>query len=252
MLEIKNIAKHFEGIKAVDSCSFNTEKGKITALIGPNGAGKTTLFNIITGFIKPSKGKIFFEGKDISELKPEKRFNLGIARTFQMIRLFPNLTVLENMLLAMPNHDQLWHPLFRFKELRRSERKNCKKAMEYLKFVGLAVKLDEKAMNLSYGQQKLLEIAKALAQDTDLIMLDEPASGVNLTMLAKIKDLLIELKKKGKTIFFIEHNMDFVMDMADKIIVLDYGKKIAEGTPKQIQGNKKVIDAYLGVENETD
>jgi ABC-type branched-subunit amino acid transport system ATPase component len=245
MLKIKNVSKHFEGVKAVDKCSFEVEKGTITALIGPNGAGKTTLFNIITGFIKPCSGKIRFNGEDITGISPEKRFMMGISRTFQIIRLFPKLTVLENMLLAMPNHDGALHSLFPVKN--SFEKNNREKAVELLEFVGIHAKLNEKAMNLSFGQQKLLEIAKALAQDSDLIMLDEPASGVNLTMLAKIRGLLLKLKKQGKTILFIEHNMDFVMDIADKIVVLDYGKKIAEGTPKQIQGNKKVIDAYLGV-----
>ena len=247
MLKIANVSKHFEGVKAVDKCSFEVKKGSITALIGPNGAGKTTLFNIMTGFIEPNKGKVFFRGIDITELAPEKRALLGISRTFQIIRLLPKLTVLENLLLAMPNHDEFWHPLFFRKEMKIQEEENCQKAMEYLKFVGLDVKLNDLAINLSFGQQKLLEIAKALAQDSDLIMFDEPASGVNLTMLAKIRGLLLKLKEQGKTILFIEHNMDFVMDIADKIIVLDYGKKIAEGTPKQIQGSRKVIDAYLGV-----
>lgn len=246
MLGIKGISKNFNGIKALNSCSFNVEKGTITALIGPNGAGKTTLFNIISGFTDPAKGKISFKGKDITKLPPEKRALMGISRTFQIIRLLPKLTVLENLLLAMSNHEKVWHPFLSTK-MRKEEKENCKKAIEYLRFVGLQVKLNEKAMNLSYGQQKLLEMAKALAQDSELIMLDEPASGVNPTLLRKIKGLLLKLKENGKTILFIEHNMDFVMDMADKIVVLDYGKKIAEGTPSEIKGSKKVIDAYLGV-----
>jgi len=249
MLKIVNVAKRFNGITALDSCSFEVQKGKITALIGPNGAGKTTLFNVITGFIGEDEGRVFFKGKDISELKPEDRFLMGMSRTFQIIRLLPKLTVLENILLAMPNHEKAWHPIVLGLKMRAKELQNCKKAQEYLKFVGLDVKLNERAMNLSYGQQKLLEIAKALAQNTDLILLDEPASGVNPTMLNNIRNLLLKLKQKGKTILFIEHNMDFVMGIADRVVVLDYGKKIAEGTPKQVQANKRVIDAYLGVEN---
>ncbi len=246
MLKIVNVAKNFNGIKALDSCSFEVKKGTITALIGPNGAGKTTLFNIITGFTDGDEGRVFFKGRDISELSPEERFLRGISRTFQIIRLLPKLTALENLLLAMPNHEKFWHPIFSPLKMRKKETQSCKKAREYLKFVGLDVKLNEKAMNLSYGQQKLLEIAKAIAQDSDLMLLDEPASGVNPTMLRNIRGLLLKLKEKGKTILFIEHNMDFVMDIADRVVVLDYGKKIAEGTPKQIQGNRKVIDAYLG------
>ena len=247
MLSIRKVSKRFNGIKAVDKCSFEVEKGTITALIGPNGAGKTTLFNIISGFTEPAEGKILFKGKDITKIQPHKRALMGISRTFQIIRLLPKLTVLENLLLAMPNHEKAWHAFFSTK-MREMESENCSKAIEYLKFVGLQVKLNEKAMNLSYGQQKLLEIAKALAQDSELIMLDEPASGVNLTMLRKIKGLLLKLKGQGKTILFIEHNMDFVMGMADRVIVLDCGKKIAEGKPKQIQRNKNVINAYLGVD----
>jgi ABC-type branched-subunit amino acid transport system ATPase component len=248
MLEVKNLSKSFGGIRAVNNCSFDVRKGKITALIGPNGAGKTTIFNIISGFVEPDKGKITFEGENITELKPFMRALLGISRTFQIMRLFPKMTVMENMLLAMPDKiEDLKHALFRTRMMHEQEHKNEVKAMEWLEFVGLHAKVDELAGNLSYGQQKLLEIAKTLASDPELVMLDEPASGVNPTMLNKIGELIVKLKERGKTVLIIEHNMEFVMDIADRVVVLDYGKEIAVGTPEQVRRSKKVIDAYLGV-----
>jgi branched-chain amino acid transport system ATP-binding protein len=248
MLKIQNIHKAFGGIKAVDNCSFEVKKGEITALIGPNGAGKTTMFNLITGFMKQDKGKILFKNKDLSHLPDYKRCNLGLSRTFQTIRLFPKMTVMENILVAMPDsNEKLSHALLWTREMKKQEKLLIKKARKLLEFVNLDTKINELATNLSYGQQKLLEIAKALASNPQVLMLDEPAAGVNLTMLNKIKHLILKLKKQGKTILFIEHNMEFVMGMADKVVVLDYGKEIAYDVPKKIQKNKKVIDAYLGV-----
>lgn len=248
MLEIKNIHKEFGGIKAVDGCSFSVEDGKITALIGPNGAGKTTLFNIITGFMKQDSGKILHKNKEISQVPDYKRAELGLSRTFQTIRLFPKMTVMENMLVAMPDaNENIFRAIFWTRGIKSQEKILGWKALELLKFVDLHAKVNELAGNLSYGQQKLLEIAKALASEPEILMLDEPASGVNPTMLNKIHDLIIELKKRGKTILFIEHNMEFVMNLADKVIVLDYGKEIACNVPEKIKNNSKVIDAYLGV-----
>jgi len=248
MLTIKNLHKEFGGIKAVNSCSFEVPEGKIVALIGPNGAGKTTVFNLITGFIQPDKGKVSLDNQDITNLKPCVIAQSGVSRTFQIIRLFKNMTALENLLIAMPEQmEKFWHALAQLPSMKKLERSNITKAMELLEFVGLKDKANSLAKNLSYGQQKLLEIAKALAPDPKIILLDEPASGVNPTMLKNIKKLLKQLNKKGKTIFFIEHNMDFVMDMAHKVIVLDYGEEIAAGTPEKIRKNRKVIDAYLGV-----
>ncbi|HIH43087.1 TPA: ABC transporter ATP-binding protein [Candidatus Woesearchaeota archaeon] len=256
MLEVKNIHKEFGGIKAVDGCSFKVEKNTITALIGPNGAGKTTLFNIITGFMKQDSGKIIFNdkshdkkvSKDISNLPDYKRARLGMSRTFQTIRLFPKMTVMENLLVAMPDsNENFFRVLFWTRGMKREEKMLVEKALELLKFVDLHAKMNELAGNLSYGQQKLLEIAKALASEPEILMLDEPAAGVNPTMLNKIHDLMLELKKRGKTILFIEHNMEFVMNLADKVVVLDYGKEIANDVPANIKNNKQVIDAYLGV-----
>lgn len=246
VLEIQHLHKVFGGINAVADCSFTVEKGTITALIGPNGAGKSTVFNLITGFLEPTSGKILFQGEEITQIQPHQRARRGISRTFQLIRLFPQMTVLENMLLALPTNDQLYHAVFKTDSMKQLEHENIKSALIALEKVYLHVKVNELAKNLSYGQQKLLEIAKTLIRNPELVMLDEPAAGVNLTMLTQITYLMKELKKKGKTILFVEHNMDFVMDIADKVIVLDYGKEIAVGTPKKIQKNKRVIDAYLG------
>ncbi len=247
VLRVVDIYKHFGGIKAVNGAEFSVKKGEIVALIGPNGAGKTTVFNCITGFIQIDKGRIFFEGEDITNKRPEKIASMGLARTFQIIRLFPKMTVLENMMIAMRDqYEGLHHVFFSRKKMMEKQKEAEEKAIELLEFVGLEAKEDELAMNLSYGQQKLLEIAKTIATDAEFLMFDEPAAGVNLTMLKKISGLLKKLKEQGKTILFVEHNMEFVMNMADKVVVLDHGDEIAIGTPKQIKGNKKVIDAYLG------
>jgi ABC-type branched-subunit amino acid transport system ATPase component len=247
-LKINNLHKSFGGINAVNKCSFEVEDNTIVALIGPNGAGKTTIFNLITGFMSPDEGKVVLEGEDITNLKTHRRAQKGLSRTFQIIRLFPKMTVMDNMLTAMKhNKEGLLSSLFQTKTINELETFNKKRAMEYLKFVNLDVKVNELASDLSYGQQKLLEIAKALASEPEILLLDEPAAGVNKTMLNTIKELLLKLKKQGKTILFIEHDMEFVMNIADKVVVLDYGKEIAVGTPQQIQKNKKVIDAYLGV-----
>ena len=246
LLEVHQLHKQFGGLNAVDRCSFTVEEGTITALIGPNGAGKSTVFNLITGFLEPHAGKILFKGIDLTPLPVYQRARIGISRTFQLIRLFPKMTVLENMLVALPTNEGFYHALFQTASMKNIEQQNIEKSLHVLELVHLHVKIDERTQHLSYGQQKLLEIAKALVSDPDLLMLDEPAAGVNLTMLNTIRHLMLALKKKGKTILFVEHNMDFVMGIADKVVVLDYGKEIAIGTPHAIQKNKQVIDAYLG------
>jgi len=247
MLRVHNLHKSFGGIKAVKDCDFHVDRGKITALIGPNGAGKTTVFNLISGFIKPDKGIIFLNNMDVTDMEPYEIARVGVGRTFQIIRLLPKMSVLENILVAMPDqNEELSHAIFRSKIWKATEARNVEKALELLRLVDLHVKAEEQARHLSYGQQKLLEIAKALASDPVLLMLDEPAAGVNLTMLKKIAELMLKLKKEGKTILFIEHNMDFVMKIADQVVVMDHGDEIAIGTPKEVRRNKKVIDAYLG------
>lgn len=249
LLKVRKLEKGFDGIKAVQGCDFAVEKSKIVALIGPNGAGKTTVFNLITGLIKPDAGHIHFKGEPIVGLPPHRIAGLGINRTFQLIRLFPNLTTIDNLLLAKGQlGENFLAAVFKPKQIKHAEEINRDRCIEFLKLVGLEEKRDSLAKNLSYGQRKLVEIARALSTEADLLLLDEPVAGVNPVMREKIKDILLKLKKEGKTILFIEHDMKFVMRIADKVIVMDHGEEIAVGTPKQIQKNKKVLEAYLGPE----
>ncbi len=247
LLKVKNLQKHFRGIRAVHDCNFIVDQNQIVALIGPNGAGKTTVFNLVTGLVRPDKGDIHFKGEPIIDLSSYQIARLGITRTFQLIRLFPKLTAMENLLLAKHQEgEKILSTILRTRYIKHEEQTNRERCLEFLKFVGLENKKNSHACNLSYGQQKLLEIARALATEADLLLLDEPVAGVSPIMREKIKELLLRLKKEGKTILFIEHDMKFVMDLADKVIVMDYGKEIAIGTPKQVQKNPKVLQAYLG------
>lgn len=247
LLEVKGLEKNFGGVNAVDDCTFSIEENYITALIGPNGAGKTTLFNLITGFSKPSAGRINFKGEPIDGMQPYKIARLGVARTFQLNRLFGKLTALENLLLAKRIKGEKFSTvLFNPNFVALEDKTNRERALEFLKLVGLEDKKDSLAENLSYGQQKLLEIARTLCTEGTLLLLDEPVAGVNPVFREKMKKIILDLKKEGKTIFFIEHDLKFVMDLADQVIVLDHGKQIAQGKPSQIKKNKKVLQAYLG------
>ena len=248
MLTIKNISKSFDGIKAVDDFSCSIDKGTITGLIGPNGAGKTTVFNIITGFIQQDFGSFFLNDQNISTLPAYEIANRKIVRTFQDLRLITELPVMENILLFFRKNpgDKLFNVFFNNKKIKQKESSNYKEAEKLLEFSGLLDKKNELAGNLSYGQQKLVTICCCLASDPEIILLDEPVSGVQPQTIEKISSMLKELvKNQNKTIFLIEHNMDFLFKNCDKVIVMDHGKKIKEGTSSEIENDQEILEAYL-------
>jgi len=252
VLEIKKISKNFGGIKALTDVSFSVKEGEILGLIGPNGAGKTTMFNMITAMYPPSSGEISFVGNRLSNLKPHQITEKGICRTFQNIRLFSDLTVRENVMVG--NHCRLktnvLQSVFRTKVQKAEEARVLETSDEILEVVGLADDKDTIAKNLSYGAQRRLEIARALASRPKLVLLDEPAAGMNEKETNDLFDLIKKIQKLNITVLLIEHDMPLVMRICDRIIVLNFGEKIAEGTPSSIQNNKEVIEAYLGVEEE--
>lgn len=251
LLDAQGISKVFGGVVAVDKVNFDIPERSIVSLIGPNGAGKTTFFNLVTGIYTPSTGDVIFDGKPLRGLKPHEITRRGIARTFQNIRLFSNMTVLENVLVG--EHSQLSTGLFgaitRTSKV-LTEEKNAKNlARELLKIVDLADKENEFASNLAYGDQRRLEIARALATNPKLLLLDEPTAGMNHSESAKLTRLVELLRtEKGLTVLLIEHDMKVVMEISDRVTVLNFGRKIAEGKPEEIKTNSEVIEAYLGKE----
>ena len=240
-MKINNISKNFGGIKALEACSMEISSKKITSIIGPNGSGKTTLFNIISRLIKPDEGEIMFNEKNIISMEDFEVAKFGISRTFQEVRLFKNLNIQDHLEIALAENSE-----YLFKSLAKKEKNKDDKIQEILDLVGLDKSVDSYVSDLSYGQRKLLDLAVSLAKPHSILLLDEPVAGVNPILRNKIKDILRALRKKGETIILIEHDMNFVMDLANYIYVLDYGKVIAHGLPKNIQRNKKVLEAYLG------
>jgi branched-chain amino acid transport system ATP-binding protein len=249
LLEIANVTKTFGGLKAISDVTFSLEKGRIVSIIGPNGAGKTTFFNTLTGIYKPDTGTIRFNGKSLVGLRPDQIAACGIARTFQNIRLFPDMTVIENILVGMHVHlkQSPLQTLFHLPGFKNEEREAEKKAAKLMAYVGLGRVENELAKNLPYGAQRRLEIARALAAEPQLLLLDEPAAGMNPQETEDITKLFRNIRSElGITILLIEHDMRVVMNISEDICVMDYGEKIAQGPPAEIRNNKQVIEAYLG------
>ncbi|APZ43296.1 ABC transporter ATP-binding protein [Acidihalobacter ferrooxydans] len=252
MLEVKGLGKEFGGLKAIDGVSFEMRKNTITGLIGPNGAGKTTLFNTIAGVYAPTRGEILFKGEHIEGLQPHRIFHKGLVRTFQIPRPFPDMTVLENLMVvpAGQTGERFWNNWFRPGKVNEEERALHDKACEVAEFLNLTRVLNLQAKNLSGGQQKLVEIGRALMADPELILLDEPGAGVNPSLLAEIIDRIRELHARGITFLLIEHNMDMVMNLCDPILVMANGRLLMEGSAAEVRTDSRVLDAYLGGEPE--
>ena len=248
ILRVENALRAFGGLIAVNALSFELQTGHITGLIGPNGAGKSTLFNLITGVIALSSGEIFFNDVRVTQLPSHTRSPMGMARTFQIVRLFEGMTVLENVMLGhhpkMP--DGLLRSLLHLVTLREQEEKSRQDALRQLEFVGLAHRADAPIGDLSLGQQRLVDIARALASAPKLLLLDEPAAGLNDAETDNLAAILGRLKAAGMTILIVEHDVEFIMNLCDRIVVMDHGSKLAEGPPEAVRNNEAVIEAYLG------
>jgi len=247
-LKVDGITKRFGGIVAVDKVSFEVNQGEIVSIIGPNGAGKTTVFNMLTGVYAIDEGEIIFDGKPIHNHKPQDIVKSGISRTFQNIRLFTDLRVVENVLVGthIKTKYNFFDSIFRTPRFRKEEDDKVLHAIQILQSIGLDNRRDDYAQNLPYGDQRKLEIARAIATDAKLLLLDEPAAGMNPQESAELLEFIRNLQKKGYTIILIEHDMSVVMKISDRIYVIDHGKPIAQGLPEEIANNEKVIEAYLG------
>ena len=248
MLRVEGLTKIFGGLTALRDVSFSVAAGEITAIIGPNGAGKTTLFNIVTGIYSPSSGKVFYEGKDITGFPPEKLAVLRMVRTFQGIELFGQMTVLENVMVGLHTKSKsgIMASAFKLPKQIREERHIREQAASWLEFTGITELADVKASNLPFGKGRLLEIARAMALEPHIILMDEPAAGLNSRETSDLAMMIQKIKDSGVTVALVEHDMELVMEICNRIVVLNLGQKLAEGTPREIQENEKVITAYLG------
>lgn len=248
MLTVENLAKEFDGLTAVNDLNFTVEPNTISGLIGPNGAGKTTTFNMIAGHLKPSSGKIYFDGKEITNLRPHQTFQLGIVRTFQIPRPFSGMTVLENLTMVPRNQigEKIWNNWLRNNAVEREEQQIREKANGLLEFLNLSDLQNEYSGNLSGGQLKLLELGRALMSDPKVILLDEPAAGVNPTLLEEIIDRIRDIHRQGVTFLIIEHNMELVMRLCSSILVMAEGGILMRGSPEKIRSDPRLIDAFLG------
>jgi len=248
ILKILDISIDFGGVKALQKVTFNVREGQIKAVIGPNGAGKTTLFNLITGIFPPSSGSIHFDDVKINGIKSHKIAALGITRTFQNLEIFDNMTVLENVMVGrhLMSRSGFLNSALRSMSTRREEREIVESSLKYLDFVGLTVRADDMSTSLPLGHQRYLELARALATEPRLILLDEPAAGLDERETEDLMGLIGKIRDNDITVLLVEHNMGLTMEISDEIVVLDHGELIAEGAPREIQYNKKVIEAYLG------
>jgi branched-chain amino acid transport system ATP-binding protein len=249
LLEVRDLAKSFGGLRAIDRCSFSVREGTITGLIGPNGAGKTTMFNVVTGFLTPDAGQVTLGGDDITALAPYQIFARGLCRTFQIPREHQSMSVLENLMLVAPGQigERFWNCWFRPGAVRRQEEAVREKALEVLRFIDMTHVADEYAGKLSGGQKKLLELARTLMTEPRIVLLDEPGAGVNRTLMKRLVENIETLRReRGITFLLIEHDMDMVMSLCDPVIVMSEGRRLMQGRPDEVQRDPRVLEAYLG------